>query len=186
MNIFTSIEIDPPHTPTVHSKRKSHSVHLIEKTILNRASLLPPNSPKPPLNKISCNPKMELNKFSQIKNFKTLNKHGLKLDFNNIVYSPYNESPVISSNSYKYNDSPTNNKRINNNFQNLKNILDKNLIQNNEKEHNFSFGFPNFHMKFLYGNKRNTSFLGLSPYNKIPKPQKAIIKPNSPSTVSKF
>ena len=104
MNI-TSIESDVlVRTPTIYSKRKSHSVHLIDKNILNRTNMINPNEPKPPINKLTNNVKAELCKLTQNKNFKTLNKHGLKLDFNNIVYSPYNENTcLISSNSYKYN-----------------------------------------------------------------------------------
>jgi len=131
--------------------------------------------------------KEEIAKLTQNKNFKTLNKHGLKLDFNNIVYSPYNENTLISANSYKYNDSPING-RINNNFQNLKNILDKSLQQNHEKDprNNLSFGFPNINMKFLYGHNKNLTYInGMSPYHKQkPIPIKTLFaKPSSPSAV---
>lgn len=183
---ITSIEIDNLiRTPTIYSKHKSHSVHLIDKAILNRENLCNSKELKTPISKFPTNFKMDLTKLTQIKNFKPLNKHGLKLDFNNIVYSPFNENAFVSSNSYKHNDSP-NNQRINNNFKNLKSILDKNLQQNNEKDqkHNLSLGFPNVNMKFLYGNQKNLSHInGLSPYNKCPHNIKTQNQ-NSPSVVS--
>ena len=191
MNI-TSLEPDfLERTPTIYSKRKSHSVHLIDKSILNRSNMINPIQPKPPINKLPTNVKADFAKLSQNKNFKTLNKYGLKLDFNNIVYSPFNENTLISANSFKYTDSPLNG-RINNNFQNLKNILDKSLQQTQEKDgrHNLSLGFPNLNMKFLYGQNKNVTYInGMSPYHKQksrPLATTASAKPSSPSTVNKF
>lgn len=174
-------------TPTVYSKRKSHSVHLIDKSILNRTNMINPNEPRM-ISKFPNTMNPEIAKFSQNKNLKTLNKYGLKLDFNNIVYSPFNENTLGSMNSYKNADSPLNG-RINQNFQNLKNILDKSLHRNQERDprSNLSLGFPNLNMKFLYGPNKNTTVMtGMSPYNKQkPKSIKIpLMKPSSPSTVT--
>lgn len=164
--------IDSPDTysrpPTIYSKHKSHSVHLIEKDIVNRNNLINSKDSKPPLaSNIPSVFKENITKLVQTKNLKNLNKHGLKLDFNNIVYTPLNENTSISSNSYKLNPDSPSNQKISHNFRNLKNILDKNIQNNQEKDNrsNLSLGFPTLNMKFLYGHQKNSSYMnGLSPF----------------------
>lgn len=176
-------------SPMIYSKHKSHSVHLIEKDIINRNNLLPNKEKMQGFGNIPSSLKENLTKLTQNKQIKTLNKHGLKLDFNSIVYNPLNENTSISSNSYKPNtggqDSPKTQK-INNNFRNLKNILDKNIQLNQEKDSrtNISLGFPTLNMRFLYGHQKNNSYIaGLSPYKANNKSYKNALKPQSPSTV---